>query len=55
MSKTEEQIVEELAALNCASCNKHGVYYHCAIDGNHFCKECWPEHLRVHPQGGHLD
>ncbi len=53
--KTREQIVEELASMNCESCGKHGVHYSCAKDGLCFCKKCWKAHLTVHPEGYHLD
>ena len=53
--KSRKQIVEELASMNCASCEKHGVYYCCATDGYSFCKECWTAHITVHQEGGHLN
>ena len=54
MAKTREQIVEELASLNCVSCGTHGVFYYCAIDGNRFCRSCWSKHITGHREGGHL-
>jgi len=55
LNKTREQIIEELASMNCESCGNHGVYYSCAQDGFSFCKKCWKAHLTVHPEGSHLE